>query len=121
VLTALVSEMLVRTVEPVTHALGWTELFVGVILVPMIGDVAEHFGAVIVAWENNMDLSLAIAAGSSTQIALFVAPLLVLAGLATAIFAYISQDGESTWLEGVQLLAVSLLAGLVFYLLPVQS
>ena len=140
-LTALVSEMLARTVEPVTHALGWTELFVGVILVPMIGNVAEHFGAVIVAWENDMDLSLAIAAGSSTQIALFVAPLLVLAGLAlghpmdlvfvpmellvlglaTAIFAYISQDGESTWLEGVQLLAVSLLAGLVFYLLPVQS
>lgn len=141
VLTALVSELLVRTVEPVTHALGWTELFVGVILVPMIGNVAEHFGAVIVAWKNNMDLSLAIAAGSSTQIALFVAPLLVLAslalghpmdlvfvpmellvlGLATAIFAYISQDGESTWLEGVQLLAVYLMAALVFYLLPAQS
>ncbi len=141
VLTALVSELLVRTVEPVTHALGWTELFVGVILVPMIGNVAEHFGAVIVAWKNNMDLSLAIAAGSSTQIALFVAPLLVLVslalghpmdlvfvpmellvlGLATAIFAYISQDGESTWLEGVQLLAVYLMAGLVFYLLPTQG
>jgi Ca2+:H+ antiporter len=140
-LTALVSELLVRTIEPVTHALGWTELFVGVILVPLVGNVAEHFSAVVVAWKNQMDLSLAIAAGSSTQLALFVAPLLVLAslvlghpmdlvfvpmellvlGLATAIFAFISHDGETTWLEGVQLLAVYLMAGVVFFLLPAPS
>jgi Ca2+:H+ antiporter len=99
----------------------------------MIGNVAEHFGVVIMAWKNHMDLLLVIAAGSSTQIAVFVTPLLVLTslalghprdlvfvplellvlGLATAIFAYPSRDGESTWLESVQLLAVYLMAGLV--------
>jgi Ca2+/H+ antiporter len=138
--TALVSEMLVGAVEPVTHQLGWSEFFVGVIIIPLVGNAAEHFSAVQMAWRNRMDLSLAIAAGSSTQVALLVAPLLVfislamgnpmnlifvplelmVLGLATAIFGYISLDGESNWLEGLQLLALYIIAAVVFFFLRVH-
>lgn len=136
--TAVVSEMLVGAVEPVTRQLGWSEFFVGVIIVPIVGNVAEHFAAVQFAWRNRMDLSLAIASGSSTQIAVLVAPVLVFLSLAmgkpmnlvfaplelailvlaTAVFAYINIDGESNWLEGVQLLALYAMAGVVFFFLP---
>lgn len=132
---AVSSEILVGSVSAVTHQLGWTEFFVGVILVPIIGNAAEHFSAVRFAWRGQVDASLAIAAGSSTQIALFVAPLLVflsiplgnpmnllfaplelaILGLTAAIFAYISVDGEVHWLEGVQLLAVYLIAAVSFF------
>ena len=79
---ALLSEFLVGAVEPVTEALGLSEFFLGVILIPLVGNAAEHFVAVQVAMKNKMDLSLSIAIGSSLQIALFVAPLLVFISLA---------------------------------------
>jgi Ca2+:H+ antiporter len=139
--TAIVSESLVGAVEPVTRQLGWTELFVGVILVPIVGNAAENWAAVRAAWRNHVDLTLGITAGSSTQIPLFVAPVLILASLAigqpmtlvfeplelmvlalsTAIFAYISLDGESHWLEGVLLLALYLMTAAVFFLDPAPA
>ncbi len=133
------SELLVGTVETVTIQLGWSEFFIGVIVVPIIGNAAEHFSAVQMAWRDRLDVTFAIVVGSSTQIALFVAPLLVflslalghpmdlvfqplelvILGLATAITAYINLDGESTWLEGAQLLALYLMAAIAFFFLPV--
>ena len=135
---AIGSELLVGTIGPVTKQLGLSELFVGVILVPIVGNAAEHVSAVQQAWRNRLETTLAIAAGSSTQIALFVAPTLVFVslllghpldlvfsgleltvlGLATAIFAYVSLDGESNWLEGVQLLALYVMAALAFFVIP---
>ena len=116
--------------------LGWTEAFVGVILVALIGNAAEHASAVTVAMRDKMDLSLAIALGSATQIALFVAPVLVLLGLlighpmnllfdtfevaavviAVALANQVIRDGESTWLEGVQLLAVYAVLAVAFFM-----
>jgi Ca2+:H+ antiporter len=136
---AVVSEALVGTVEPVTHQLGWSEFFVGVIVVALVGNAAEHFSAVQFAWRNHPDVTLAITADSSTQVALFVAPVVVflsiplghpmdlvfvplelaILGLTTAIFAYICLDGESNWLEGIQLLSLYLMAAAAFYFLPV--
>jgi len=135
---AIGSEFLVDTIEPVTERLGLSELFVGVIVVPIVGNAAEHLSAVQQAWRNRLEATLAITAGSSTQIALFVAPTLVflslllghpldllfsgmelmVLGLATAIFGYISLDGESNWLEGVQLLALYVMAALAFFVIP---
>jgi Ca2+:H+ antiporter len=139
--TALVSEALVNAVDPVTRQFGWTELFVGVILIPIVGNAAENWAAVRAAWHDKVDLTLGITAGSSTQIPLFVAPVLIFASLAlgqpmtlvfeplelmvlalsTAIFAYISLDGESHWLEGVLLLALYLMTAAVFFLDPVGT
>ena len=138
---AVVSEALVAVIEPVTEQLGWSEFFVGVIVVALIGNAAEHFSAVQFAWRNHPDVTLAITADSSTQVALFVAPLLVflsiplghpmnlvfeplelaILGLTTAVFAYICLDGESNWLEGVQLLALYLMAAAAFFFLPVAG
>jgi Ca2+:H+ antiporter len=135
---AIGSELLVGTIEPVTKQLGLSEQFVGVIVVPIVGNAAEHVSAVQQAWRNRLETTLAIAAGSSTQIALFVGPALVflslllghpldllisgleltVLGLATAIFAYISLDGESNWLEGIQLLALYFMAALAFFVIP---
>lgn len=137
--TVLLAETLVQTVEAVTATLGWSEFFVGLIIVPLVGNVAEHFSAIVFAAKNKMDTALAIAAGSSTQIALLVAPLLVLLGLAIGrwldlvfhpleiiavaaaafLFSFVSVDGETTWLEGVQLLALYAMVGAVFFFLPV--
>jgi Ca2+:H+ antiporter len=134
----LMSETLVGTVEPVAQGLGLSEFFIGIIIVPLIGNVAEHVVAVQVAAKNRMDLSLSISLGSSLQIALFVTPVLVfvsllfpeklllvfngyeLLALATAsvVAALVSQDGESNWLEGAQLLAVYAILALAFFLLP---
>lgn len=136
--TAIVSETLVGAVEPVTEALGLTEFFLGIIIIPLVGNVAEHLAAVTVAIKNKMELSLAISLGSSLQVALFVAPLLVFISLllgerlllvfnefelialigAAIIAAFIAQDGESNWLEGAMLLAVYVIIGLAFYFLP---
>jgi Ca2+:H+ antiporter len=135
--TAVGSELLVATVEPVSRALGLSQFFLGLILIPIIGNVAEHYSAIEFAARNRMELSLSIAANSSTQIAVFVAPLLVLVSLlfhpmnlifepielvtlfaSSAIFAYVSLDGETNWLEGVQLLAVYLIAAVAFFFLP---
>ena len=138
-LIAWVSEILVGSIEPAAHAFGMTSLFVGVIVVAVIGNAAEHSTAILMARRNRMDLALGIAIGSSIQIALFVAPLLVLTSyflgptpmdlvfslaevlavvLAIAITTQVAGDGESHWLEGVQLLAVYLILALVFYTLP---
>ena len=123
---AVESELLVHAVTEAGHTLGLTEAFLGLIIIPIIGNAAEHATAVVVARKGKMDLALQIALGSSTQIALLVAPSLVFCGvimgqnmdlvftpfevmalgLATIVTAIITLDGESHWFEGVQLLAV---------------
>jgi Ca2+:H+ antiporter len=123
---AVESELLVHAVTEAGNTLGLTEMFLGLIIIPIIGNAAEHATAVVVARKGKMDLALQIALGSSTQIALLVAPLLVFCGvllgqnmdlvftpfevmtlgLATIVTAIITLDGESHWFEGVQLLAV---------------
>ena len=123
---AVESELLVHAVTEAGHTLGLTEAFLGLIIIPIIGNAAEHATAVVVARKGKMDLALQIALGSSTQIALLVAPFLVFCwvimgqnmdlvftpfevmalGLATIVTAIITLDGESHWFEGVQLLAV---------------
>jgi Ca2+:H+ antiporter len=137
---ALMSELLVGAVEEAAEALGMNEVFVGVILVAIIGNAAEHSSAILMAGKNRMDTAITIAVGSSIQIALFVAPVLVFlsyvigpgpmdliftrmevvaVAIAVGIMAFISQDGESHWMEGIQLLAVYIILGMAFYFLPV--
>jgi Ca2+:H+ antiporter len=135
--TTVAGELLVSAVEPVSRSIGLSQDFIGLIVVPLLGNVAEQFAAVSFARQNHLNLSLSIAANSSTQVAVFVAPLLVILSLfigpmdlvfrpielvtlfaSTAIFAYISLDGESNWLEGVQLIALYLIAAVVFFFLP---
>jgi Ca2+:H+ antiporter len=135
---AYLSEVLVGAVEPVVATLGISEFFIGIILIPIIGNVAEHMVAVQMAIKNKMTLSVEIATASSLQIALFVAPLLVFISLIignplTLIFnqlelialiagvmiaALVSADGESNWLEGAELLAIYIILALAFFLMP---
>jgi len=135
---AVLSEILVSAVEPVTKSLGLTEFFIGIIIIPIVGNVAEHLVAVEVALKNKMELSLEISLGSSLQVALFVAPLLVFISLlfghslllvftpfelialfsAALVAELVAVDGESNWLEGAMLLAVYLIVALAFYFLP---
>ncbi|MEM7065996.1 MAG: calcium/proton exchanger, partial [Cyanobacteria bacterium P01_B01_bin.77] len=135
---AVESEWLVGSLEIATEQLGLSELFTGVILLPIIGNAAEHATAVTVALKNKMDLSLSVAVGSSMQIALFVAPVLVIAGwlmgqpmdldfnnfqlIAVAVSILIansiSSDGNSNWLEGTLLLATYTIIGLAFFFHP---
>jgi Ca2+:H+ antiporter len=123
---AVESELLVHAATEATEALGLSEMFLGLIVIPIIGNAAEHAAAVVLSRKGQIDLGLQIALGSSTQVALLVAPLLVFAGLllgtdmnlvfqpfevialglATLVTAIITLDGESHWFEGVQLLAV---------------
>ena len=138
-LVAWMSEILVGAVEATSQALGLTEVFVGVIVVAVIGNAAEHSTAVLVAMKNKMDLALNIAIGSSIQIALFVAPILLFASYAMphgpmdlrfsafevlAVLAavgtvnFVAQDGECNWLEGCLLLAVYIVLALAFFFLP---
>lgn len=132
------SEVLVKVAEPVMEGLGISEFFLGIIFIPIIGNVAEHLVAVQMAGRNRMTLSVEIAVSSSLQIALLVAPLLVFISLAMGnplqlifnsfellallagvlIAALVSFDGESSWLEGASLLAIYLILGLAFFLLP---
>lgn len=134
----IASELLVGAVEHVTATLGLTEFFLGIIIVPIVGNIAEHLVAVEAAIKNKMDLSMAISLGSSIQIALFVAPVLVFVSLlfegsllliftvfelialvsASLVASLIASDGESNWLEGAVLLAVYLIIGMAFYFLP---
>ncbi|MGF1481039.1 MAG: calcium/proton exchanger [Cyanophyceae cyanobacterium] len=136
---AVESEFLVDSLEVATSELGLPQLFTGVILLPIIGNAAEHVTAVTVAVKNKMDLSLSVAVGSSLQIALFVAPLLVIAGwvigqpmdlnfnpfelvavaVSVLIANSISSDGRSNWLEGTLLLATYTVISLAFYFHPV--
>ncbi|MEH1929661.1 MULTISPECIES: calcium/proton exchanger [unclassified Nostoc] len=140
-LVAIESEMLVDSLEVATSQLGLTALFTGVILVPIIGNAAEHATAVTVAMKDKMDLSLSVAVGSSMQIALFVAPVLVIAGrilgqpmdldfqpfelvavvVSVLIANTISSDGRSNWLEGTLLLATYTVLGFAFYFHPVMD
>ena len=135
---ALISEFLVGTVEAARASFGLTEVFVGIIVVAIIGNAAEHSTAVLMALKNKMDLSLGIAVGSSLQIALFVAPVLIFASyplghpmdleftLAEVVAVFvtvtavskISSDGSSNWLEGAQLLALYAILGILFFFLP---
>lgn len=134
---AVESEFLVGAVEPVSESLGLTELFIGVIVVAIIGNAAEHSTAILMAIKNKMDLSLNIAMGSSTQVALLIAPILVfvsyiwgnpmslvfnefevVAVIASVIIAnMISTDGESNWFEGIQLIALYAIMAVVFFLI----
>jgi Ca2+:H+ antiporter len=136
VLVGVMSEVLVGSISEASHAVGLSEFFIGVIVVAIVGNAAEHWVAVLVAMKDKMDLSVNIAIGSSAQVALFVAPVLVLASffigphplalvfngfelgailIAILIANYVTQDGESTWFEGIQLLAVYLVFGIAFY------
>lgn len=134
---AVLSELLVGVVEPVGEAWGLTQLFLGVMIMPLVGNVAEQWTAIAAAARDDMDLSLAISTGSCVQVALFVAPILVfvsavlgrplllqfnayeLAALAgaDAVAMFIALAGESNWLEGAQLLAVYLIVGIGFFFL----
>ncbi len=138
---AFLSEFLVGTIESVRATFGLTEVFVGIIVVAIVGNAAEHSTAVAMAMKNKMDLSVGIAIGSSLQIALFVAPVLLfisyafgqpmdlefslpeIFALAASIYILfqISGDGETNWIEGVQLLSVYVILGVLFFFLPAPA
>jgi Ca2+:H+ antiporter len=138
VLTAVQAEILVGALQPALARFGLTEMFVGVIVIAIIGNAAEHYSAVLAARRDQMTLSVEIAIGSSAQIALLVAPLLVLysyllgnpmsllfnafeitaIALSVVATAIVVIDGESNWVEGLQLMAVYLILGLAFYFVP---
>ena len=135
---AWISDILVNSITPLVDAFGWSQLFIGVIFVAIIGNAAEHVSALTTALKNRMDLSLQISIGSATQIAMLVAPLLVLASLffvsqmslvfntfelvamvlSVVIVNFIVADGESNWLEGVQLLAAYAIMAIAFFFHP---
>jgi Ca2+:H+ antiporter len=139
---AWMSEIMVGAIEPTAHDLGLSNVFVGVFVVAILGNAAEHATAINAALKDRMDLSLSIAIGSSVQVALFVAPVLVLASLvlgpapmdlafpaglvlavllSVLITGQVAGDGRSDWLKGAQLLAVYLVLALTFYFLPSAS
>jgi Ca2+:H+ antiporter len=127
----------VHTLEPAVEALDASRLFVGIILTPLIGNLAEHVVGVTLAYKNKMDFSLLTSLGSATQIALFAVPVLVFFGLlvgnpltlvftplevvavAVSVFiaSYIALDGKSNWVEGLQLTSVYIMLGLAFFFL----
>lgn len=137
VFVAIMSEFLVGALEPTVEELGISKLFVGLIIVPIVGNAAEHSSAIFLAAKNKMDISIEIAIGSSTQIALFVAPMLVFISLivgnpmdmifsgfeiaavafSSAVLAFIALDGRSNWLEGFQLLAAYVIMAISFFFL----
>jgi len=138
-LVAVMSEYLVHSIEEATASWGMTDVFVGVIVVAIIGNAAEHSAAVMMAMKNKMDIAVTISIGSSTQVALLLAPVLVflsyfigpqpmdlvfsplevLAVVLSAILVnFVALDGKSHWMEGVQLLALYLVLGIAFYFLP---
>lgn len=134
----VISEILVGSVEVVTAEFGFGELFVGAIIIGIVGNAAEHSSAIFLARKGKMDLSIGIAAGSGTQIALFVVPILVISGillnrpfnlvftvfeiasilLAAIILNLIAHDGKSNWFEGVMLMAVYLIIAIGFFFIP---
>jgi len=137
-LTTIEAEILIRGLEPALKALGMTELFAGVIVVALVGNAAEHYSAVTAAMRDDMTLAAEISIGSSAQIALMVAPLLVIlapwiAAPITLVFnpfeigaiilsvmtvALVVNDGESNWLEGLQLLGLYAILAAAFYIIP---
>jgi Ca2+:H+ antiporter len=139
---AVIAEFLVGAIDGVAKEAGMNPVFIGVILVAVVGNAAEHSTAVLVAMKNKMDLAINVAVGSSIQVALFVAPVLVLlsygvgpgpmdllftpmevlsVAISVGIVALISQDGETNWLEGVLMLAVYVILGMAFWFLPVPK
>jgi Ca2+:H+ antiporter len=141
VMVGLLSEILVGEIEAAKKMLGMSDLFMGVIFIALIGNAAEHASAILFAKKDKMELALSIAIGSSIQIALLVAPVLVflswiigkpmslvftpleITGIALAVLTVdmIASDGETTWFEGVQLLAVYLILAVAFYFVPMGS
>lgn len=137
VIVAYISEHLVRTFEYVAASFGWTELFIGVIIVAIVGNAAEHASAVMMAFKNKMDVAVEIAIGSTLQVAMFVAPFLMLAShffpismpllfswpelisMASSVLlmVVISNDGETNWFEGLTLMAAYFILGIGFFLL----
>ncbi len=137
VAVAFVSEQLVQTFETLGEKFGWTELFIGVIIVAIVGNAAEHVSAVTMAMKNRMDVSVEIAVGSTLQVAMFVAPTLVLISIfmpqnmplvftiqelvamvtAAILVINLSNDGESNWFEGIILFAAYMIMAIGFYLL----
>jgi Ca2+:H+ antiporter len=129
------SEILVESLNPMVDAIGINKFFVGIILIPLIGNLAEHVVGITLAYKNKMDFSLVTSLGSATQIALFAAPVLVLFGLlvgneltlvfqplevvavgvGTLIAAYIAVDGRSNWIEGLQLISVYTILAIAFF------
>jgi len=135
---ACMSDLLVGSVQPLVQALGWSQLFIGIVVIAIIGNAAEHYSAVVVALKDRMDLSLQISIGSAAQIAMLVAPLLVLISfafgqpmnlvfdpfelvsiaLSVLIVNLVVADGESNWFEGVQLLAGYAIIAIAFFFHP---
>ncbi len=135
---AWMSEILVASIKPVVSGFGWTELFVGVVFVAIVGNAAEHMSAIATALKNKMDLSLSVSIGSATQIAMFVAPILVLVSLlfnsqmnlvfnsfelaaiilSVLIVNVVVGDGESNWFEGLQLIAAYAIMAIAFFFHP---
>jgi Ca2+:H+ antiporter len=133
---AWMSDILVRSIEPVALELGWTQLFIGVVVVAIVGNAAEHTSAILMAAKDKMDLALQISIGSATQIAMFAAPVLVLASvlfpqpmslvfdtfelaaiiLSVLIVNLVVGDGESNWFEGLQLLVAYAIIAVAFFL-----
>jgi Ca2+:H+ antiporter len=132
----VMSEILVSSISEAAKSIGLSEFFIGVIVVAIVGNAAEHWVAVLVAHKNKMDLAVNIAIGSAAQIALFAAPVLVLVSfvlgpfpmpivlngfelgaifLAVIIANHVTNEGESTWFEGFQLLAVYVVMAMAFY------
>jgi len=139
VVIAWMSEILVGAIQPTARSLGLSSGFVGVFVVAVLGNAAEHATAITVAMKNRMDLSLSIAIGSSVQVAIFVAPVLILVSLVLSprpmdlafpaglvlivllsvlITGQVANDGRSDWLKGVQLLAVYVVLGLTYFFVP---
>ncbi len=138
IVTTIQAELLVGTLQQALSRFGFTELFVGVIVIAVIGNAAEHYSAVSAARRDQMSLAIEISVGSSAQIALFVAPVIVLyswtigrpmsllfnafeiAAIALSVLAtsLVVADGESNWVEGLQLVAVYLILALAFYFVP---
>ncbi|AKE22627.1 MULTISPECIES: calcium/proton exchanger [unclassified Bacillus (in: firmicutes)] len=137
IVVAYISENLVHTFHSVAEQFGWSELFIGVIIVAIVGNAAEHASAIIMAFKNKMDIAVEIAVGSTLQIAMFVAPVLVLCSIffptsmplvftlpelvamvsAVLLMIAISNDGDSNWFEGATLLAAYVIMAIGFFLL----
>jgi Ca2+:H+ antiporter len=137
---AFESELLVHSIEPVVHALHMSKFFLGIIVIPIIGNAAEHSTAIVMAVKNKMDISVNIAVSSATQIAMFVAPVIIFVSAFTAshvtivfsnvelitvvvavvITGQVTRDGKTNWLEGSQLLAAYIIITLAFFFLPAK-
>jgi Ca2+:H+ antiporter len=138
VLIALASELLVGSIEPVAHEVGLSRFFIGLIVLPIVGNAGEHYSAITQAANNRMNGTMAITAGSAIQITLLVAPVLVFVGAALGhpltllfiplelvifalvafLYALISLDGESTWLEGLLLLVFYAIVAVSAFFIP---